>query len=111
MATTVATAPKKEPMKTSGWDRFSAIIVSPIIDSGRELTALFPDSILFGSLLLYIITQNVSFGVLSVFSLEMSLLHKVTSFVYTKTIGSPKSDTSQKSPTAIATEMRCHSVY
>jgi hypothetical protein len=105
------TPPKKEPMKTTGWDKFSAIILNPVLDSGRELTALFPDSILFGSLLLYIITQNISFGVLSVFSLEMSLLHKLTSFVYTKTVGSPKPDTSQKSPNAFAAEMRCHSGY
>ena len=97
--------------KSTFWDKWSSVVVNPIMDSARELTGLFPDSVLFTSILFYIITQNISFGVLSVFSLEMSLLHKLVSFVYTKTVGSPKPDTSQKSPSAFAAEMRCHSGY
>jgi hypothetical protein len=95
------------------WDRFSAVIVNPIIDSGKELTALFPDSILFASVLFYIITQNISFGVLSIFSLEMSLLHKLVSFVYTKTIGSTENISTKglKGDAAFAADMKCRPGY
>jgi hypothetical protein len=58
-----------------------------MIDSGQEILSLFPDSILFGSLLLYIITQNVSLGVLSIFCLETSLMHKIVAFVYEAAAG------------------------
>jgi len=82
--------PKKEPEQKTTLDKYNENIWFPIRDSVFEMGNLFPDSVLFGSLLMYIITQNVSLGVLSVFTLEMSLFHKVISFVYTKAIGPPK---------------------
>jgi hypothetical protein len=69
------------------FDNFKNIFWDPMIDSTEEMGRLFPDAILFGSLILYIITQNVSFGVLSVFFLETSLLHQLIAFVCEKTFG------------------------
>jgi hypothetical protein len=79
-----------QPKQKTTFDKYKENIYYPIRDSIFEMGNLFPDSVLFGSLLMYIITQNVSLGVLSVFTLEMSLFHKVISFVYTKVIGPPK---------------------
>jgi hypothetical protein len=77
-------------LKDSTLDRYWNMIVSPVIDSTEEMGRLFPDSILFGSLLLYVITQNPSFGVLAVFFLETSLAHKLVAFVYEKAYGKDK---------------------
>jgi len=74
-------------LKDSTYDRFHKMVIAPLIDSSEEMGRLFPDSIMFGSLLLYIITQNISFGVLTVFFLETSLLHRVVAFVYEKAYG------------------------
>jgi len=68
--------------KETPYDIFNRLIITPLKESGEEIGSLFPDSILFGSLLLYIITQNVSLGVLSIFFLETSLMHKIVAFVY-----------------------------
>jgi len=46
---------------------------------------LMPDSILFGSILLYFLTQNLSYGVFTIFIFEITLAHKLTSFIYTQT--------------------------
>jgi hypothetical protein len=99
--------------KETMWDKWSNVVVNPIMDSARELTGLFPDSVLFTSILFYIITQNISFGVLSVFSLEMSLLHKLVSFVYVKTVGPTENMATKglKGDAAFAADMRCRPGY
>ena len=38
-----------------------------IIDFIKEIHTLIPDSILFGSLLMYLLTHNLSFGVFAIF--------------------------------------------
>ena len=45
---------------------FQTAILNPIV----EIHSLMPDSILFGSLLLYLLTQNFAFGVFAVFIFE-----------------------------------------
>jgi hypothetical protein len=62
-------------------------LYKPAMASIVQLEHLFPDSVLFGSLILYLITQSVSYGVLAIFFLETSLLHKVIAFVCEKTVG------------------------
>ena len=62
-------------------------LYKPALESTIQLERLFPDSVLFGSLLLYVITQSVSYGVLAIFFLETSLLHKVISFLCEKAVG------------------------
>jgi hypothetical protein len=61
--------------------------LGPFVSSAVELTNLFPDSILFGSFLLYVITQNLSYGVFSLFLFETSVLHRMAGFVVQQTLG------------------------
>jgi len=69
---------------------FSTVFLSPVI----EIYSLIPDSILFGSIVLYAITQNVSYGVFSVFIMEVILSHKLLSWVMTQTFGPQPRSTS-----------------
>jgi len=68
-------------------DSFSNKFIAPFVASAVELTHLFPDSILFGSFLLYVITQNLSYGVFSLFLFETSVLHRMIGFVVQQTMG------------------------
>jgi len=69
----------------SPFARFSAWILEPLTASVAEISRLFPDSILFGSLILYVVTQNMSYGIFSILLLETSLLHKAVSFLFENT--------------------------
>jgi hypothetical protein len=72
---------KDEPSSIMNF--FSNAILSPIV----ELYSLIPDSILFGSLLLYAITQNLSYGIFSFFIFETILSHRLLSWIMTQTFG------------------------
>jgi hypothetical protein len=61
------------------------------IDFIKEIHTLIPDSILFGSLLMYILTHNLSFGVFAVFVFEMSLSHRLISWMFSQSVGSSRS--------------------
>jgi len=65
----------------------TSLLNNPITSSAKELARLFPDSILFGSLFLYLLTQNLSYGVFAIFMFETSLVHKLVSFVFEKSVG------------------------
>jgi len=67
---------------------FSKTMLSPIV----ELYSLMPDSILFGSLLLYVITQNLSYGVFSLFIFETILSHRFLSWITIQTFGQSRSE-------------------
>ena len=69
---------------------FTPIFISPII----EIYSLIPDSILFGSIVLYAITQNLSYGVFSIFIMEVIVSHKLLSWVLTQTFGPQSRSTS-----------------
>jgi hypothetical protein len=62
---------------------FTTVLLSPVI----EIYSLIPDSILFGSIVLYAITQNLSYGIFSIFIVEVILSHKLLSWVMTQTFG------------------------
>lgn len=70
-------------------------VLMPAVYSVAEIQRLFPDSVLFGSLFLYILTMNKSFGVFSLFVFETTLLHKFVSYIYEKTYGPTNSDSSR----------------
>jgi hypothetical protein len=74
-------------LQDSTYDQFHKMVIAPLLSASTEMGRLFPDSIMFGSLLLYIITQNLSFGVLTFFFVETSLLHRAVAFVYEKMYG------------------------
>ena len=63
-----------------------------------EIGRLFPDSIIFGSFLLFFMTQNLPYGIFALFTLETSLFHVITNFLFDKTSGTaPNSNSNAKS--------------
>jgi hypothetical protein len=66
----------------------AADIPSSFISSIAEIYKLMPDSILFGSIILYFLTQNVSFGVFAIFIIEVIVLHRGISWFFSQTNGS-----------------------
>ena len=52
-----------------------------VLDATQEIARLFPDSALFGSLILYIITQHLPYGVFALFLLESSGLYRIINLV------------------------------
>jgi hypothetical protein len=59
---------------------FKRMVIDPAKASIAEMGRLFPDSILFGTLLLYLITQHLPYGVFGIFLLETSLAHRLVNF-------------------------------
>jgi len=57
----------------------------------NEINTLIPDSILFGSLLLYFLTQNIAFGVFGFFIFETVISHKLISWTSAQTVGPSRS--------------------
>ena len=55
-------------------------VILPAKNSLGEMGRLFPDSILFGTLLLYVITQHLPYGVFGIFLLETSVAHRLVNF-------------------------------
>jgi hypothetical protein len=62
-----------------------------VINTVFEIQRLIPDSILFGSLLLYFLTQNQAFGVFTIFIFETVLSHKLISWVIGQSVGVSRS--------------------
>jgi hypothetical protein len=92
-------ADNKQP--SSMMNFFTNAILSPIV----ELYSLIPDSILFGSLLLYVITQNLSYGIFSLFIFETILSHRLLSWIMIQTFGpQPRSADSIKCRAGFKTE-------
>lgn len=52
-----------------------------------EIHSMMPDSLLFGSFLLYVLTQHAPFGVFSLFVLELILSHKLVGWVMAQSVG------------------------
>ena len=59
---------------------FNTVLIAPI----TEIYSLIPDSILFGSIVLYALTQNLSYGIFSIFIMEVIVSHKLLSWVMTQ---------------------------
>jgi hypothetical protein len=79
--------PSPPEQELTAWETikqiFSTVLLSPVI----EIYSLIPDSILFGSIVLYAITQNLSYGVFSIFIMEVILSHKLFSWVMIQALG------------------------
>ncbi len=79
------------------WDNLTSVITNnQIFDSIGEIQRLIPDSILFGSLLLYALTNNISFGIFGVFMIESMLSHKLISWVFSQTTGDSRPNVSDQ---------------
>jgi hypothetical protein len=57
------------------WDKVTKFLGGNVGSVITELHMLMPDSILFGSLLLFLLTQNQAFGIFGVFIFETVLSH------------------------------------
>lgn len=68
-----------------------------------EIHSMMPDSLLFGSFLLYVLTQHAPFGVFSLFVLELILSHKLVGWVMAQSVGA--TPVREQPPTA------CHMGY
>lgn len=73
------------------WDKVKNFMGGTVIKSITEINMLMPDSILFGSLLMYFLTQNMAFGIFSFFIFETVLSHKLISWVSSQAVGSSRS--------------------
>lgn len=60
---------------------------STIRDSVAEIHRLIPDSLLFGSLLMYFLTHNFSFGIFAVFVFETTLSHRLIHWLIAQSVG------------------------
>ena len=93
-------------------------LLDDIKNSAMEIGALMPDSILFGSLLLYVLTQNLSFGVFAIFIFENVLSHKLLSWFLLQVEGAeasrsiqPKCRAGYKSPQLAIDRIYDHNPY
>lgn len=65
----------------SAWDKFKTFVGGSVIATVVEIHSLLPDSILFGSIMLYFLTQHSPYGVFAIFMLESTLIHRLISWV------------------------------
>lgn len=82
------------------WTKFKDFMGGTVISTINEIHRLMPDSILFGSILLYFLTQNIAFGIFSVFIFETVLSHNLISWIFSQTVGSSRS-----------IDIKCHTGY
>lgn len=80
------------------WSKFKDLMGGTVVKTVTEIHSLMPDSILFGSLLMYFLTQNAAFGIFSVFILETVLSHKLISWVSAQAVGPSRSTNVQCRP-------------
>ncbi len=73
------------------FDYVKSFMGTNVLGGTMELIRLIPDSILYGSLFLYILTHNFSFGIFAIFILEMSLSHRLISWVFSQVTGESRS--------------------
>jgi hypothetical protein len=70
-------------------DKINNLILQPI----AEIHRLMPDSLLFGALLMYILTQNFSFAIFAVFVVETIASHRFLSWMFEQSVEQSKSNT------------------
>jgi len=86
--------PPKLKQEWSLWKGFKDFMRDTVIRSITEIHMLMPDSILFGSLLMYFLTLNKSFGIFAVFIFETVLSHKLIGWVSSQAVGPSRSSNS-----------------
>jgi len=73
------------------WDKVKDFIGGTVFKTITEIHMLMPDSILFGSILMYFLTQNMAFGIFAIFIFETVLSHKMISWISSQAVGSSRS--------------------
>ena len=69
------------------WKFIRDTLYPNIINTVTEIHALIPDSLLFGSLLFYFLTQNKAFGIFAVFIVEAVISHRIIGAIMAQTTG------------------------
>lgn len=69
------------------FDKVKDFMGGTVFRTINEINLLMPDSILFGSLLMYFLTQNVAFGIFGIFVFETVLSHKIISWIASQSLG------------------------
>lgn len=69
----MASSPIKQPEKTL-WDHVSSYLLTNTLTVSYELQRLVPDSLLFGSFIMYFLSGNTTWGVLTLFLFETVVL-------------------------------------
>jgi hypothetical protein len=64
---------------------------SYVLDAIVEIHSLLPDSILFGSLLLYFLTHHLALGVFALFLMEVVGAHRLTAWLFSQSVGPTRS--------------------
>jgi hypothetical protein len=107
-----------EEKDNSMWTNLKGFLGGSVMVAIAELHALMPDSILFGSLLLYALTQNMAFGIFTLFLFESIMTHKLISWISTQSMGSSESRTKDmkcrmgyKTPQFAVNRMFTHNQY
>lgn len=77
------------------WSKFKDFIGGTVINTITEIHMLMPDSILFGSVLMYFLTQHMAFGIFAIFIFETVISHKLISWVSSQAVGPSRSDNLQ----------------
>jgi hypothetical protein len=73
--------------ESPAWKWLRDIAFQNTMNLVTEIHALIPDSLLFGSLLLYLLTHNLSFGIFAVFIVESVMAHRMISWVSSQSTG------------------------
>jgi len=85
----MAAAAQSTPSWQDNFTRDLGIYLGSVGLAVQEIARLFPDSVLFGSLVLYVITQHLPYGVFAVFLLESSVFYKLVNLVMDSVVGRP----------------------
>jgi hypothetical protein len=98
------------------WNKFKDFMGGTVVKTITEIHMLMPDSILFGSLLMYFLTQNKAFGIFGIFIFETVLSHKMISWVSSQAVGPSRPADVQcrpgyKTPQFKAERMFSHDTY
>jgi hypothetical protein len=88
----------------TAWDILKAFMAGNVLTGIEELIRLIPDSILFGSLFLFALTHNLSFGIFAIYIFELSISHKLISWVFSQVTGESR-------PMDAKTFSRCYQGY
>ena len=91
-----APATQAQPVKSTFVDTVKTI-GGGIVSTVQELQRLFPDSVLFGSLVLYMITLSAPYGILSIFMILVLVAHWIISTMIEKIYGTISTGSSGKS--------------
>jgi len=69
--------------------KIKELIGGTVVGTIAEMYNLMPDSVLFGSLVLYFLTQNIAYGIFSAFIIELTISHRLIAWLVSQTVGSP----------------------